>query len=149
MKPLYLFDLDGTLANLEHRLHHISDGNKDWDAFYDACIDDEPIHEVIMLAKSLAGYAEGAEIWIVSGRSDRVMEQTALWLQMHHVPHHALIMRRDGDFRPDHEIKQEMLDNMLDVDRARIEMAFDDRDRVVAMWRANSIRCLQVAPGAF
>lgn len=145
--PLYLFDLDGTLADLTHRLHHVKNGNSDWDAFFEACTGDEPIKEIIGLAITLK--EAGADIWIVSGRSDQVLAETAFWLNMYGVPHDALLMRRAGDYRPDHQIKQEMLDNMLDIDRERVAMAFDDRDRVVKMWRDNGIRCLQVAPGDF
>lgn len=37
MKSVYVFDIDGTLADLTHRLHHIQKQPKDWDAFFDAC----------------------------------------------------------------------------------------------------------------
>ena len=30
----FIFDIDGTLADASHRLHHIQNGNKDWDAFF-------------------------------------------------------------------------------------------------------------------
>lgn len=33
--------------------------------------------------------------------------------------------------------------------RERIAMVFDDRDKVVAMWRRQGLTCLQVAPGDF
>jgi phosphoglycolate phosphatase-like HAD superfamily hydrolase len=37
-----IFDLDGTLCDISHRLHFIENGNKDWDGFYAACPDDVP-----------------------------------------------------------------------------------------------------------
>ena len=36
-------DIDGTLADLHHRLHHIKNGNKNWDAFFAEVKDDLPI----------------------------------------------------------------------------------------------------------
>jgi FMN phosphatase YigB (HAD superfamily) len=29
-----LFDVDGTLANCEHRVHHVQNGNRDWNKFF-------------------------------------------------------------------------------------------------------------------
>lgn len=147
LKPIYLFDLDGTLADMTHRLHFVKNGNKNWHSFYHACVDDQPISEMIHLLRVLK--ASGSEIWIVSGRSDEVMAETAYWFDSYSVPYDVLLMRTQGDYRPDNLVKQEMLDNMLDVDRNRVVMAFDDRSRVVDMWRANGIRCLQVTPGDF
>jgi hypothetical protein len=40
--PVYLFDIDGPLANLSHRLHFIQGEHDDWNAFYDACPADKP-----------------------------------------------------------------------------------------------------------
>jgi hypothetical protein len=55
-------------------------------------------------------------------------------------------MRKIGDFRPDEVLKKEWLD---EVGPENIKMIFDDRDKVVKMWRDNGITCLQVAPGNF
>jgi hypothetical protein len=57
-------------------------------------------------------------------------------------------MRPLNDRRDDSIIKTEMISRMR-ADGFEPVMAFDDRDRVVAAWRAAGIRCLQVAPGAF
>ena len=57
-------------------------------------------------------------------------------------------MRRVGDYRPDVEIKKEMLDRIR-KGGFRPCIAIDDRDCVVAMWRAEGLTCLQVAPGDF
>jgi len=57
-------------------------------------------------------------------------------------------MRPDDDRRPDDEIKAEILGRMRETGLQPL-MAFDDRDKVVAMWRANGVPCAQVAEGAF
>lgn len=50
MKPkAYIFDIDGTIADCSHRLHFITGEHKNWDAFYDACLDDAPINDVIKM----------------------------------------------------------------------------------------------------
>lgn len=154
MKDLYLFDLDGTLADCQHRVPLLN--NKDdpdrWRKFYAACGDDAPINHTIAVMDALLG--SGMDVWIVSGRSDECRADTVRWLSRHteffgYMLGTHLIMRRAGDTRPDDEVKQEMLDNMLVDDRERIAAVFDDRERVVAMWRRNGIPCYQVAPGNF
>ena len=37
-RPLAVFDLDGTLADVRHRLHHIEGRRRDWDAFFSAAL---------------------------------------------------------------------------------------------------------------
>lgn len=147
-----VFDLDGTLANIEHRLHYIdreackARGEKpNWDAFHHACVYDQPIREMIRLNQVL--WASGADIEIWSGRSDLVRPQTEKWLQEHGVRYSQLLMRFHGDYQPDVELKRSWLQAINPVERPHI--IFDDRKRLVDMWRSEGIRCLQVAPGEF
>ena len=47
-------DLDGTLADCTHRLHHIRGrGRKNWDAFFAGCHIDKPNPVVVALVKAL------------------------------------------------------------------------------------------------
>lgn len=151
--PLFIFDLDGTLACIEHRkgiLQEIDDPDR-WRRFYAACDLDEPNKAVIFAMKALRCFAD---IWIFSGRSEEVRDETVAWLVRHaHFKaaelETTLIMRAVGDHRADDVLKEEWLVNMLDVDRARLVAVFDDRDRVVSMWRRSGVPCFQVAPGDF
>lgn len=153
MKPLYIFDLDGTLALIDHRrpiLDEKDDPNR-WRRFYAACAKDEPNEPVVQTMEALRMFAD---VWIFSGRSDEVRAETVEWLRQYtsltaHDLETCLVMRQAGDHRPDDELKQEWLRGMLIDDRLRLRAAFDDRDRVVAMWRANNVSCFQVAPGNF
>lgn len=141
----YLFDIDGTLADCSHRLHHIQKSPKDWGAFFEECGGDKPIPHVVDLAKMLANFER---IVLVSGRSDQCRPQTEEWLRRELGHWNALYMRRAGDYRNDDIIKSELLD-LLKADGWNPIMAFDDRDRVVKMWRDRGIPCAQVAPGDF
>ena len=158
MRPLYIFDLDGTLANAEHRIHHISGETKDWRAFFAASEHDEPITAAIATMGALQ--RGGAECWIWTGRSDEVRAQTIAWLARHgvmtftvwkkfgHAPERFL-MRKAGDHRPDHELKYEWLTYLEPPERNRLTAVFEDRARVVQMWRDAGVPCFQVAPGEF
>jgi hypothetical protein len=139
------FDLDGTLANIEHRLHFINGSKKDWPAFFRACVDDIPNERLIAACRAMDAANHVVDIW--SGRSDMVADQTINWLEKHGVPYRYLRMRRDGDYRPDDAVKAEWLEALPEDERP--VLAFDDRQRVVDMWRAHGIQCCQVAPGDF
>lgn len=137
----YVFDLDGTLADCTHRLHHLE--RKDWRAFFAACVDDTPIGHMIELCSALAWNAgHRVEIW--SGRSDEVRSETEAWLKKHGLGGLPVLMRTAGDHRPDDEVKREFLRGGGVPD-----LIFDDRKRVVDMWRAEGIACAQVASGDF
>lgn len=150
----YIFDIDGTLADLSHRLHHIQPpllangqyGPKDWDSFFAACGDDAPIEHTIKLAIDVS--LAGANIIYVSGRSDQCRIATETWLTRHGLPDGPVYMRKQGDHRPDHQVKVELL-AQLRADGNDPVMAFDDRDAVVKMWREIGVPCAQVAPGDF
>lgn len=147
MTACYIFDLDGTLSDPAHRLHHIQKEPKDWDAFFDASAGDAPIPHTIKLYRALA---KDSEIIILSGRSDAVRVSTLAWLVNNVEPQRPfkLFMRKAGDHRPDDVVKSEMMDYVLSLGHEPI-MVFDDRDRVVKMWRQRGIPCAQVADGDF
>lgn len=153
-----VFDLDGTLADIAHRLHFVDAGSgrrKNWRAFFAACVEDTPVEPIVAIARRLRGDAHADpgdpgtvdrafEIWIATGRSDEVRQQTVDWLARHDTPCDRLIMRAAGDFTPDHVLKERwLLEGTLP--RERIAVVFDDRARVVRMWRAQGLTCLQVA----
>lgn len=138
-----IFDLDGTLALTEHRAHFLQQQPKDWRGFYAACDGDAPNRPIIELLKSL--YLQGHKIEIWSGRSDEVLGKTAAWLCKEHLGSIRIRMRAAGDHRPDTTLKAEWLDALPTPP----DLVFEDRDSMVAMYRARGIVCCQVAPGDF
>lgn len=154
-KPLYIFDLDGTLSLPDHRVHLLNEikGDEKWRRFYAECGKDEPNVPVLMTLQSLYDSYD-CDIWIWTGRSDEVRGITEDWL-VDHAPFsrrellHCLTMRPQHDHRPDHELKLEWLNAMLPADRHRLTAVFEDRARVVEMWRDARVACFQVAAGEF
>ena len=128
---IYIFDIDGTLADLSHRLHFIQQEPKDWESFYHACVDDEPIPQVILVARSLFPVAK---LFIVSGRSDAIRMETINWMRMERIPCDLLHMRKQGDHREDSVIKAEMLaDIQQRFPDEEIGGVFEDRKQCVDM----------------
>ena len=153
MKKTVIFDLDGTLALIDDRraIAQKPNGKMDWDTFFDPdnIQLDLPNHSVIHMARMLK--AAGHMIVIFSGRSKATKEATKDWLNKFDVPFDVIKMRPTGNgfqFMPDDQLKQKWLDDLF-PNKEDILCVFDDRDKVVQMWRDNGISCMQVAPGNF
>lgn len=147
MNPAIIIDLDGTLCNVQHRLHHIQKEPKDWPAFFDACVNDTPNPAVLMLY-ALACNA-GIAVIYVSGRPETHRALTEIWLKRHMANGHALLlMRPAGDYRPDDTIKRELFEAHI-AGAYDVQFTVDDRASVVAMWRSLGLTCFQVAEGNF
>jgi hypothetical protein len=138
-----IVDIDGTIADVRHRLHHIhGPGRKNWKAFFEAMDGDLPISNMLHYVRQLA---EDHNILIITGRPDNYRERTERWLRKNQVPFDKLYMRPAGDHRPDYEAKAAVLE---DISPKRIVMAIDDRPPVCDMWEAHGIRCLRVESDA-
>lgn len=193
---MIIFDLDGTLADCEHRRYlvepenypnlveysnyrmingvpHIDCNEKaSWrfkstgepfqhgfKAFYEACDQDKPIEPTII---SLRRHSQHDRVQIWSGRCESVRDKTIDWFDKHisgFAPRswfeNNLKMRPIGDNTPDEVLKEKWLDEYLakplydplvpgnDVAvfyrNDPIQMVFDDRPKVVAMWRRRGI----------
>ena len=167
-KKTVIFDLDGTLANIDVRREKSlkPNGKLDWEIFAapDSIMNwDEPNLPVIKMAQLFNH--DGFNIVIFSGRNDRSFHTTKEWLDLNQVPFDLLVMRPDkfkedswpiavGNpatkemrFMPDEILKKKMLDTFVDIDD--VFLVVDDRDKVVKMWRDLGLNTFQVAPGDF
>lgn len=142
-----IFDVDGTLLNIEHRRHFVSNGNNDWDSFLDPAVmeKDTPNWPVVEVARKIQ---QDVELVVVSARNERHREVTQKQLEACGLHPAHLFLRPDGDFRSDKEFKQEVLDSLRN-NGWEPNLVFDDRNQVVEMWRANGVPCFQVAEGDF
>lgn len=145
-KKIFVFDVDGTLANCSHRQQFVRQKPKRWDLFNKTMDKDTPHDDIIWLAKLF--YELGHTVVVCSGRGAENKDVTVKWLDEHGVKFNGLYMRRERDYRSDDIVKAELLAEIR-KDYGEPFMVFDDRSSVVQMWRANGIRCCQVAPGDF
>jgi beta-phosphoglucomutase-like phosphatase (HAD superfamily) len=129
-RPIAVLDIDGVLADVRHRLHHIAARPKDWRSFFAAASDDPALPEGLAVAAEL-----GVEhtIAYVTGRPERLRRTTQEWLRRHDLPPGRLLMRRGGDYRPAREVKLEAL-RAFDP-TSTIAVVVDDDDSVVAALR--------------
>tara|TARA_R110002124_G_scaffold126278_4_gene285821 strand:+ start:14874 stop:15209 length:336 start_codon:yes stop_codon:yes gene_type:complete len=109
--------------------------------------EDKPNGPIVELYKTL-WETQHYQLILVSGRSENQRSVTEQWLVWNEIPFDQLLMRSEGDFRPDVEIKREFLEEIRQS-KNEILLAVDDRQSVVAMWRENGITCLQCDVGDF
>ena len=149
---MYIFDIDGTLADATHRLHHIlGKEKKDWDAWDAETDKDAPIVPIIGILQAL--WNHGHEIMLLTGRNERVRKPTEKWLEDHNVHYHHLIMRPHGDHRDDTIVKLEQLEKFLepygDEKDQVVQTIFEDRRRLVVAFREAGYHVCQVDEGDF
>lgn len=147
MKPTIIFDIDGTLADLNGREQFLHNGKKDWKSFNANMDKDLPNMPIVELYRTLYK-SQNYEIILVSGRQERFRKVTETWLTFHEIPFDTLLMRKNDDFRHDCEIKQDILKDLQQAGK-QILFTVDDRQSVVDMWRANGITCLQCTKGDY
>ena len=141
-----IVDIDGTIADNNHRLHHIQGVPKDWKSYHAGVYGDAVIRPMVELVKAL--YIHHKRIYLVTGRPEESRDDTIRWLsEVARCPWDELHMRPNGDFRPDYEIKLEILENIGGA--SNFELAIEDRKQVVNMWRDQGILTLHCADGDY
>lgn len=144
-----VFDLDGTLADCQRRLHFIQGEEKDWNLFYAACGDDRPIWPLVYVLKACLAAEHRVEIW--SGRREDVRRTTYDWFKRHGISLAgvaALRMRPENDHSEDCDLKKSWLKAAMAADQ-KPDLVFEDRQQVVDMFRSHGILVAQVAEGKF
>ncbi|GAA1735315.1 hypothetical protein GCM10009710_14790 [Aeromicrobium alkaliterrae] len=131
-----ILDLDGTLVDTSGVEHLIRGEDKDFKAFQEAAVGCPPNPAMVEVAREQA--AAGRAVLVVSSREFIWLDHTLDWLVQHEVPHDAVYLRIVGDYRPDVEVKREILTAIGD-DGYRVLEAWDDKERVSAMWREEGI----------
>jgi hypothetical protein len=139
-----IVDIDGTVADNTENLHLITQEPKDWNTWYANVGQAKPIEPVVKLVRLLS---ETHRIAMLTARSDECRLETVVWLREHRVPYSALLMRREGDHRPDVLVKAQLY--KAHFDPGQVWFALEDRTRVVEMWRSLGVPCFQVTNGDY
>lgn len=139
LPKIYLSDIDGTVAQIR------ANGRSPFD--WKRVGEDLPKVDVLNILRTLE--SAGYEIIFFSGRDAVCMEETKQWLNEHFGVDYKLFMRTEGDNRGDDIVKNEMFDAHI-RDKYYVQAVFDDRDRVVKLWRHTiGLTCLQINYGDF
>lgn len=140
-KDTIIVDLDGTLADCNHRIHLAQ--AKEWDQFNGLCSKD-PVHQDV--AEAIWALGHYYHIILLTGRSEKWRHMTIEWLIDNELQFFdELRMRPEGDWRSDFDVKLSLIEDVKD----RILFALDDRDKVVEAFRNAGIPCWQTRNGTY
>ena len=141
-----LCDIDGTLADCEHRRHYLQETPKNRQGFFDAMRQDTPRQEIVSLVQDYQ--VKGYEVFLVSGRPESHRAATVFWLLANcpGLVYEALFMRRTDDHRPDTVLKAEMLERYF-PDPSWVRCAIDDRPSILRVWQEHGIETINVGDG--
>ena len=136
-----IFDVDGTLSDVEHRKHHLPN----WDKFFAEMHNDPVIEPVGWLFKHLCLGANQRDyaVLVVTARPADYEDTTRFWIESKlSTGYDRVYMRQANDFRKDSIVKAEILQKIMD-DGYEPFLVVDDRPEVVEMWRSFGITTLQ------
>jgi hypothetical protein len=125
-RMLAVVDIDGVVADVRHRLHHVDGRPRDWPAFFAAAADDGLLPEGDTTVHRLA---EVYDVLYLSGRPERLRAVTEQWLRRHDLPEGRVLLRPDGDFRPSRTYKVEALRRVAET--RTVVVLVDDDPRVL------------------
>jgi phosphoglycolate phosphatase-like HAD superfamily hydrolase len=128
--PCVVFDIDGVLADVGHRLHYLTKRPKDWDGFFAAASADPVLEVGAAFARQVVATHE---VVYLTGRPARLRAATQAWLGVHHLPPGTLIMRGDADRRPGVTIKLHELRRLHRT--SPVDLFIDDDPAVIAAAR--------------
>lgn len=127
--------------DINHRRKYVEGEQKDWKKFFEYMEFDTIRDDVFHLAHAL--HKDDYVIIVCSGRNERYRELTEKQLAFGKLEYQALMMRGDDDYRPDWEVKREML---AEIRNSGFDpkISVDDRPSVVSMWRDHGLTTFDV-----
>lgn len=144
-----IVDLDGTLALERHRRIKILES---WEEYF-SLIHLDPVNQSVL--EYLRQIDTSHDIFIFTSRPVRYKAATEIWLDNMAVPYDFLEMRSEADthlgdgewqsLRSDEAIKTDML-NRYNLKPENTMCVLEDRDEMVAFYRALRFDCWQVHP---
>lgn len=109
-RPAWIFDVDGTLVNVDPILNILLNQDRssnsfkqNYDDFHKESIYCEPHKDVVDMAIKARN---DFDIIIVTARKEKYRNLTSRWLKNNNVIHDALFMRQNEDYREDYAVKK-------------------------------------------
>ena len=128
-----VFDIDGVVADVRHRVHHVSGHWKDWDSFFDTADEDPVLREGAEMVLEMAQHHQ--IVWL-TGRPEWLRRTTRIWLADAGLPFDMLNMRPSHDYRPARFYKLDRLQTISGGDPSRIAEFVDDDPDVIRTARS-------------
>ena len=133
-----IVDIDGTIAKMKR-----GPGQRrpyDWDRVIEDDIN-PPICELIDML-----FEKGIKIILLTGRDESSRKGTVKWLKLHDISWDSLYMKEKGSYEASTKTKHT---TYVEEIRPHFNVLFvlEDESKVVDMWRAIGLTCIQVNEG--
>ena len=145
MNDAVVFDVDGTLADVDEFLHHLAhrpDSPRDWKGFHTAVGKAKVKMEVYAMLQLYL--MRDVTVIILTSRNKEWKQETENWLGRNQIRYDKLVMRSKGDRRSAPEFKEEKLKKISQ--KYNIVQVFDDHPGVVGVAKELGIPVTKV-PG--
>lgn len=137
-RNVVLCDIDHTISDAFWRDNMIG-GPGGWDAYHACSVDDAPLNDMIDLINTLQ---PTYRLIGLTARPEKWRKLTMDWLLRHGVMLDGLLMRADDAFHPAPALKTELVLSKFNLNE--IAFILDDREDVIAAFRALGVTALQV-----
>lgn len=140
-----IVDMDGTLCDVSGIRHYLTGDYRNFEKFHGASLWCPPNQQALDFCIKHA--RQGADILIVTAREEKWRRITNAWLEKHFpagLSWYGPWMRKDLDYRPDHEIKLEIYNEI--AQDFHVVAAVDDNPSIVNLWQSLEIET-EVVPG--
>ena len=140
-----LIDVDGVIADGEHRQHFLSGGKKNWQGFFKAAPDDPPLLPGVTLLDLID---EATLVVLLTARPESIHDETITWLREYDIRWDLLIMRGRRDHGPSPEMKRLAVEELRYAGFEPV-WAIDDDRRNITMYEEEGIPALYVHSGYY
>lgn len=140
-----LIDVDGVIADGEHRQHFLSGAKKNWQGFFKAAPDDPPLLPGVTLLDLID---EGTLVVLLTARPESIHDETVAWLGEYDIRWDLLIMRGRRDHGPSPEMKRLAVEELRYAGFEPV-FALDDDQRNITMYDEEGIPALYVHSGYY
>jgi hypothetical protein len=139
-------DMDGTVADCDHRLKHILDletgkklpGHKrDYKKFFSGAQADTPLYDQIEIIQKVLEELKAFPVFITGRPSREMYFDSVIWISKH-LPFvgdgYNIMMREHLDRRPDYETKADLMRKAMDIFGGAPVAWAEDRYGVAKVW---------------
>ena len=109
-----IFDIDGTLADVDEFLHHLvhrPDSPRDWQGFHRE-VGKAKVKLDVLSMLHLYQF-RGVHVILLTSRNIEWFNETVSWLGKNHIDYDMLVMRSKGDRRSAPEFKEDRLKRIM------------------------------------
>ena len=138
-QKLVLCDIDGTVANNDHR-QNVLKAFDDWDEFFSLLKDDEPIQVIIEMVKHEVEFNN--HLIFLTGRPEKYRKMTEDWLSKYFDNGFSLLMRKDGDRRNKIIVKEEIFNE--NFKKSQIKACFENDPELVKLWQKLGLNVIDI-----